>query len=102
MFFASASRVLPSRTQSLMHTSESAKARNAIAIECSKLLRGIPLLILGSLFASHAQVQTNDRPSGNDIRLTSSAAGVAGKAISPAKDPPAATYLRTPLSFEPN
>ena len=101
MFFVSACTVLMSRTHSLRRKNDSVESRRAPATGRSKLLMGIPL-ILGSLFASQAQVQTGDRRPSNYIGLSPSAAGASGKAVSPAKEPPAATYLRTPLSFEPN
>ena len=101
MFFVSACTVLMSRTHSLRRKNDSVESRSAPATGRSKLLMGIPL-ILGSLFASQAQVQTGDRQPSNYIALSPSAAGASGKAVSPAKEPPAATYLRTPLSFEPN
>ena len=102
MSFVSSCTVLPSRTRSLRHKKEPVEFRSASATGRSRLLMGIPL-ILGSLFASHAQVQTSDRQPVNSIAgLSPSAAGPSEKAVSPAKEPPAATYLRTPLSFEPN
>ncbi len=101
MSFVSPCPVPLSRTHSLLRKNEPVESRRAPATGRSKLLIGIPL-ILGSFFASQAQVQTSDRQPGNSNGLSPSAAGASGKAVSPAKEPPAATYLRTPLSFEPN